>query len=76
MNTSNCVTAQLGDPGKNIVALACDKAGVLYGVEEGDEGNFYTLDKTDGTPTRVAATGVSAEGLQSMAFHHITGKLF
>lgn len=63
---------ELQDP---ILALACDKEGQLYGI--GSNGDFYKVNKTDATLTKVDATGVTPTNAnQSMTFDHNSGKLY
>lgn len=57
-----------------LITLACNNAGMMYGV--GDDGIFYSVDKATGALTSIGETGLDPEGSQSMAFSTLTGKLY
>ncbi len=58
----------------NMLTLNCTPDGTLYGI--GEDGNLYTLDKTNGTPTLVGSTGVyPASYSQSAVYSGKTGNL-
>lgn len=75
INLTNGQATSVGNTGKNLHALACNKEGVLYGIS--DQGELCTLDKTAATPDVIGNTGIEDVAyLQSMAFDHNTGRLF
>lgn len=58
----------------DILALACDAQGNMYGV--GPDDTFYSIDKTTAVGTSVGLLGVDAAFTQSMTFDLATGKLY
>lgn len=58
----------------NMIALACDLSGQLYGVCTND--SFYKIDKTTGVVTYVGDLGDDAAYDQTMAFDYSTGVLY
>jgi len=61
--------------GNEMLVLACDLNGELYGIDV--DGNFCSIDKTDASVMVIANTGFSPIYFyQSMAFDHNTGRLF
>lgn len=61
------------DSDNTMVALACDKYGVIYGIAE--DGNLYTVDKTNGNTTLIGTTGQQPAYLQSAAYDYRSGKI-
>lgn len=61
------------DADNTMVALACDRDGVIYGIAE--DGNLYTIDKSNGRPVLIGATGQQPAFLQSAAFDYRSGKI-
>ncbi|MGE0079636.1 MAG: choice-of-anchor J domain-containing protein [Bacteroidales bacterium] len=58
----------------DILTLTTTPAGVIYAI--GDDGNLYTLDKSDGKPTLVGSTGViPAKYTQSTVYNGKTNSL-
>ncbi len=56
------------------VTLTTTPDGTIYGI--GSNGNLYTFDKADGTPTLIGATGAYPENYtQSAVYHGSTGTL-
>ncbi len=52
----------------NMVALCTSPEGVIYGV--GLNGNLYTLDKADGTPTLIGSMGITPSGYTQSAIYN------
>lgn len=76
MNPSTFTFTNLNKwPGNfSILTLTTTPDGTIYGI--GDNGNLYTLDKTDGKPTLVGSTGVvPAKYNQSAVYNGKTGGL-
>jgi hypothetical protein len=57
-----------------LYTLAADLSGTLYGVD--NSGNFGRINRSAGTFTVIASTGIEVAYVQSMAFDHVTGRLF
>ncbi len=55
-------------------ALAADGSGTLYGVAK--TGDFYSINKIDGTMTCIGATGIRPASLQSMEFDRSNNVLY
>ena len=65
----------IGDFYDEMLVLACDLNGQLYGID--NHGNFCFIDKTDASTTVIANTGLyTINFYQSMAFDHNTERLF
>ncbi len=76
MNPSTFTFTNLNKwPGNfSILTLTTTPEGIIYGI--GDNGNLYTLDKTDGKPTLVGSTGVvPSKYTQSAVYNGKTGSL-
>lgn len=58
------------------IAIAVNNAGELYGVTKGSESALYRINKTTGETSRIGATGLNPEYVQSMTFDPITDKLY
>lgn len=58
----------------DILAIACDLQGQLYGV--GPDDIFYKIDKKTATGTAIGNLGADAAFTQSMEFDRYTGKLY
>ena len=63
-----------GGTAVEILAIACNAAGQMYGVSP--DGNFYKIDKTTGITTAIGVLGVSPAFTQSMEFDRYTNKLY
>ena len=57
-----------------LLTLACNQGGAMFGV--GEDGVFYSVEKTTGALTAIGDTGIDPEGSQSMAFSNMTGTLY
>ena len=68
------LTPILIDMPVHLLTLASNSAGILYGISE--EGGFYSVDKSNGTTSKIGETGIDPDGSQSMAFSNLTGKLY
>ncbi|MBR1688804.1 MAG: choice-of-anchor J domain-containing protein [Prevotella sp.] len=70
----NDVRTAIGTLTKELVALAADGNGSLFGI--GADGNLYKVNKTNATLTLVGATGVHPNYMQSATVDLATGKLY
>ena len=62
--------------GSGLIAIAANNGGELYGISKGTESSLYRINKASGECTRIGATGLSPEYVQSMTFDPITDKLY
>ncbi|NLO70799.1 MAG: hypothetical protein GX102_07670 [Porphyromonadaceae bacterium] len=77
VNLDNGAVTLIGDlEVENMITLACSLEGKLYGITLGDEGKFYSINKSTGKATLIGDTGVKTIFIQSMAFHHPSGILY
>lgn len=64
----------VGTLSQSIIALAADATGLLYGISQ--SGVFYRINKTDASLTKIGATGVAPQYMQSATFDLATNRLF
>lgn len=64
----------IGTLENNLVAIAADAYGQLYGI--GTDGILYKVSSTDAEETKVGTTNISPSGLQSATFDYATGNLY
>lgn len=55
--TPQCNITPIGDPDQQLITIACDNTGQLYGLDY--DGNLYKVDKTDASTEFVGASGLS-----------------
>ena len=65
---------KVGSLREQLVALACNREGELYGV--GIYGAFFKIDKASAATTQVGPTGLVVRYAQSATFDYETGKLY
>lgn len=58
------------------IAIACNRAGELYGITKGSESALYRINKTTGDCTEIGPTGLNPEFVQSATFDPVTDKLY
>lgn len=68
------VTPVAETPG--LIAIACNKAGELYGISKGTASTLYRINKETGECTEIGRTGLTPEYVQSATFDPITDKLY
>lgn len=66
MNLTDGTFTVVGDTGTDVITLACDEEGILYGVDT--RGMLYTLNKSTGERTEVGPTGLRGTTYQSMHY--------
>ena len=66
---------ELGNLPEQMLALACNVQGELYGIGE-YTGNLYRIDKATATTTLVGSTGKNIKYEQSATFDYANGKLY
>lgn len=59
-----------------LIAIACTKAGELYGISKGASSALYRINKTTGECTEIGKTGLKPEFVQSATFDPVTDKLY
>lgn len=67
-------STKIADADRSVFAIACNKAGELYGV--GSTGWFYKIDKTTGAQVPIGHTGLYPVDRNSMTFDDATGRLY
>lgn len=67
-------STKIADADRSVYAIACNKAGELYGV--GSTGRLYKIDKTTGAQISVGHTGLYPVDRNSMTFDDATGRLY
>ena len=75
INIENGVMKDIGAFGRDVVAIACNFAGNLFVVDI--NGDLCAVNKETAALTVIGSTGITTnENIQSMAFHHQSGRLF
>lgn len=60
----------------DLIALACNQSGELYGVSSGAGSMLYRINKETADVTPVGPTGLTPEHVQSMCFDPVTDRLY
>lgn len=68
------VTPIAATPG--LIAIACNKAGELYGISKGKSSTLYRINKETAECTEIGRTGLNPEYVQSATFDPVTDKLY
>ncbi|MDE6277280.1 MAG: choice-of-anchor J domain-containing protein, partial [Muribaculaceae bacterium] len=58
------------------IAIACNRAGELYGITKGATSTLYRINKTTGDCTAIGPTGLNPEFVQSATFDPVSDKLY
>ncbi len=74
MNPETAVVTPIAKLQQMMYALAINSKGEVYSV--GADGNFYQIDKSNGSATKIGSTGITPQYVQSAAFDLQTDKLY
>lgn len=66
----------IGGTGVQLIAIAANMAGELYGISKAPNSSLYRINKETGECTEIGRTGLNPEYTQSATFDPVTDKLY